>query len=160
MGCWCCGATQSRLASCAYPDIKGFSSRNLWYMKQWYLFYRGDTSKTEKLHQLGAELQYHENQNPVKLHQVGAEIASVNHIAEILDKGEMLPVFGIVPWKHHILIISKSKSIDEAFYYLQRTIDEGLSRAELDDMFSENHTTYLSFFLYIRGMFLSFFLWI
>lgn len=39
----------------AYPDIKGFSSRNLWYMKQWYHFYRGDTQRLEKLHQLGAE---------------------------------------------------------------------------------------------------------
>ena len=40
-----------------YPDIKGFSSRNLWYMKQWYLFYCGDDKRLEKLHQLGAELQ-------------------------------------------------------------------------------------------------------
>ena len=39
-----------------YPDIKGFSSRNLWYMKQWYFFYRGDALRLEKLHQLGAEL--------------------------------------------------------------------------------------------------------
>lgn len=41
----------------AYHDVKGFSSRNLWYMKQWYLFYRGDPSRQKKLHQLGAELQ-------------------------------------------------------------------------------------------------------
>lgn len=27
------------------------------YMKQWYLFYRGNTQLLEKLHQLGAELQ-------------------------------------------------------------------------------------------------------
>ena len=40
-----------------YPDIKGFSSRNLWYMKQWYLFYCGDALRQKKLHQLGAELQ-------------------------------------------------------------------------------------------------------
>ena len=53
----------------AYPDIKGFSSRNLWYMKQWYLFYRGDPQRLEKLHQLGAELQAAENKNPMKLHQ-------------------------------------------------------------------------------------------
>ena len=53
----------------AYPDIKGFSLRNLWYMKQWYLFYRGDTLRQEKLHQFGAELQAVENQNPIKLHQ-------------------------------------------------------------------------------------------
>lgn len=54
-----------------YPDIKGFSSRNLWYMKQWYLFYCGNALRQEKLHQLGAELQSVENRNPVKLHQLG-----------------------------------------------------------------------------------------
>lgn len=111
-----------------YPDVKGFSSRNLWYMKQWYLFYQGDIAHTEKLHQLGAELQSAENQNPVKLHQLGAELVSTSRVATIIENGEMLPVFGIVPWRHHILIVSKCKSMDEAFYYLRRTIDEGLSR--------------------------------
>ena len=122
----------------AYPDIKGFSSRNLWYMKQWYLFYRGDTHRLEKLHQLGAELQAAENKNPIKLHQLGAEIASPNRITAILDNGEMLPLFGIVPWKHHVLIASKCKSIEEAFYYLQRIIDEGLSRNELEDLVADD----------------------
>lgn len=118
----------------AYPDVKGFSSRNLWYMKQWYLFYRGDAVRSEKLHQLGAELQSVENHNPVKLHQLGAEMVSPQRIATILDNGEMLPLFGVVPWKHHVLISSKCKTLEEAFYYLQRTIDEALSRNELEDM--------------------------
>ena len=121
-----------------YPDIKGFSSRNLWYMKQWYLFYCGDAEQMEKLHQLGAELQTVENQNPVKLHQLGAEMVSATRIADIINKGEMMPLFGIVPWKHHVLIASKCKSLEEAFYYLHRTIDEGLSRSELEDLIAEN----------------------
>lgn len=122
----------------AYPDVKGFSSRNLWYMKQWYLFYRGDASRTEKLHQLGAELQIAENKNPVKLHQLGAEMVSSQRIATILDNGEMLPLFGVVPWKHHVLISSKCKTLEEAFYYLQRTIDESLSRNELEDLIADD----------------------
>ena len=122
----------------AYPDVKGFSSRNLWYMKQWYLFYRGDAVRSEKLHQLGAELQSFENQNPVKLHQLGAEMVSPQRIATILDNGEMLPLFGVVPWKHHVLISSKCKTLEEAFYYLQRTIDEALSRNELEDIIADD----------------------
>jgi len=58
-------------------------------MKQWYLFYRGDAIRSEKLHQLGAELQSVENHNPVKLHQLGAEMVSPQRIATILDNGEM-----------------------------------------------------------------------
>ena len=27
----------------AFPDVKGFSARNLWFMKQWYSFYSEDS---------------------------------------------------------------------------------------------------------------------
>lgn len=48
-----------------FPDSEGFSVRNLWYMKQWYLFYNKGDIKT---HQLGAEI---ENS---KLYHAGREI--------------------------------------------------------------------------------------
>lgn len=118
----------------AFPDVKGFSSRNLYYMKQWYMFYMADDRRKQILHQLGAKLQSAENQNPVKLHQLGAKIVSVDRIPLMIDEGDMLPVFGVVPWKHHVLITAKCKSLDEAFYYLYRTIEEGLSRRELEDI--------------------------
>lgn len=118
----------------AYPDVKGFSVRNLFYMKAWYEFYMANDTNKEILRQIGAELQEAENQNPIKLHQLCAEIVSPNRIATIIDNGGMLPIFGIVPWKHHLLITSKCKSIEEAFYYIARTIDEGLSKRELEDI--------------------------
>lgn len=104
----------------AYPDVKGFSSRNLYYMKEWYEFYMAD-DKHRKI-----------------LHQLGAEIVSTNRISSILNDGGMLPVFGIVPWKHHLLLISKCKSIEEALYYMARSIDEGLSRRELEDVIDDD----------------------
>ena len=100
----------------AYPDVKGFSARNLYYMKGWYEFYMADDNHKEILHQLGAE------------------IVSPNRIASIIDDKGMLPVFGIVPWKHHLLLTSKCKSVEEAFYYMARVIDEGLSKRELEDV--------------------------
>lgn len=42
----------------AFPESKGFSTVNLWRMKQWYLFY---STNAEKLSQAGRELPY---QNP------------------------------------------------------------------------------------------------
>jgi hypothetical protein len=36
-----------------FPDSSNFSARNLWYMKQWYLFY---TENMEKLKQLVSEM--------------------------------------------------------------------------------------------------------
>lgn len=117
-----------------YPDVKGFSVRNLYYMKEWYEFYMADDEHKRILHQLGAKLQESENQNPIKLHQLGAEIVSPGKISDILENNGMLPIFGIVPWKHHIVITSKCKSIKEAFYYIARIIGEGLSKRELEDV--------------------------
>lgn len=48
-----------------FPDADGFSTRNLWYMKQWYLFYT--QSDNIILHQVGAELM------DIKQHQVRAK---------------------------------------------------------------------------------------
>jgi predicted nuclease of restriction endonuclease-like (RecB) superfamily len=122
----------------AFPDVRGFSARNLYYMKEWYEFYMADEERKQILHQLGAKLQEAKNQNPIKLHQLGAEIVSADKISSIIESNGMLPIFGIIPWKHHLVITSKCKSINEAFYYITRTIDEGLSKRELEDIIDAN----------------------
>lgn len=64
-----------------FLDVRGFSVRNLYYMKEWYEFYMADEEHKEILHQVGAKLQEAENQNPIKLHQLGAEIVSTDKIS-------------------------------------------------------------------------------
>ena len=54
----------------AFPESKGFSTSNLWRMKQWYLFY---ADSEEKLAQAGREFQSSINQVDIKMHQAGAE---------------------------------------------------------------------------------------
>lgn len=83
----------------AFPEIKGFSSRNLWYMKKWFLFYFGEN---------------------IKLHQVGAESSS-----------KMPQFVAEIPWRHHTEIMTKCKSIEEALFYIKKTLQEGWSRAIL-----------------------------
>ena len=103
-------------------------------MKGWYEFYMADNNHKEILHQLCAKLQMAENQNPIKLHQLCTEFVSLDRISSIVDEGGMLPIFGIVPWKHHLPLTSKCKSVEEAFYYMACIIDEGLSKRELEDV--------------------------
>ena len=55
-----------------------------------------------------------------KLYQVGKEFP--------------LP-FALVPWRHHIEIIYRSKSIEEALFYVGKTIEQGLSRDALINCF-------------------------
>lgn len=40
--------------------------------------------------------------------------------------------FGMVPWGHHILIFTRSKSKEEALFYIDKTIESGWSRSELE----------------------------
>ena len=40
-------------------------------------------------------------------------------------------IFAYVPWGHHINILSKSKSVEEAMFYILKTIDGGWSRDTL-----------------------------
>ena len=102
-------------------------------MKKWYLFYAENDgisdilqtfnslidTESEKLQQVAAEI--HEKPFSKKLQQVVAEIP--------FPTG-----FSFVPWGHHCLIISKCKEVDEALYYLRRTIENGLSRDALDNI--------------------------
>ena len=117
-----------------FPNDNGFSTTNLWYMKKWYLFYNGEND-SEKLQRLVAELQRIENQNVKKLHQLGAEFG-----AEKLHQagGELPMLLSFVPWRHHVEIISKCKSIDEAIFYINKTIEQGLSRDALINCIKAN----------------------
>ena len=48
-----------------FPGNEGFSAQNLWFMKQWYLFYSSPEA-CEKLYQLGRELAYRKLLQPVR----------------------------------------------------------------------------------------------
>ncbi len=117
-----------------FPNDNGFSERNLWYMKQWYLFYNSEND-FEKQQRLVAELQRIENQNIRKLHQAGAEFAD----EKLHQFGVECPMpFLFVPWRHHVEIISKCKNVDEALFYIDKTIEQGLSRDALINCIKAN----------------------
>lgn len=94
----------------SFPDETGFSHTNVKYMKQWYSFYYDYYTKS---HQLGDQLIL-----TGKSHQVGGQL-------------EMPEMFGIVPWKHHVYIVSKSQTLEEAIFYINKVASEGWSRALL-----------------------------
>lgn len=119
----------------AFPKAKGFSARNLWNMKKWYIFYSSN-KPGQKLQQLVAELQSSDNKLNTKLQQLGAEIQETNYNKEL---GISFPLaFSFVPWGHHIQIITKCKDIDEALFYIHQTINEGWSRNTLDNCLRAN----------------------
>jgi len=84
-----------------FPNMQGFSVRNIKYIRQWYLFY----NQKDKI-----------GQQPVAQ----------------LDKEKVQQLVAQIPWGHNLKIVSKCKNIDEALFYIHKTIELGWSRDMLD----------------------------
>ena len=111
-----------------FPEAKGFSARNLWFMKQWYSFYSANSDTRVLISNLEGQI----NTYGSKLNQLGSEICERK--LNQPDSEMIFPsLFAFVPWKHHVMIVQKAKSVDEALFYIRKTIEENLSRSALDD---------------------------
>ena len=112
-----------------FPEAKGFSARNLWFMKQWYSFYSVNAGAKALISDLEEQI----NMSSSKLKQVASEIqeSKLKQADSVLSFPQ---VFAFVPWMHHVLIIQKVKSIKEALFYIQKTIEGNLSRDTLDNI--------------------------
>ena len=97
--------------SSEFLDMKGFSLRNLKYIRQWYLFY---SQELEKSQQAVGQISSHALLPSEKSfgQQVVAQLAQI-------------------PWGHNIAIISKCKNLDEALFYIRKTIQNNWSRSVL-----------------------------
>lgn len=110
----------SRELMTEFPDMKGFSHRNLQYIRQWYLFYNQENTIVQ---QVVAHLEDVNVQQPVAKLDDDMRQQPVAQISE--------DVFFSVPWGHHLYIISQCKDVSRAVFYLKKTVENGWSRAVL-----------------------------
>jgi predicted nuclease of restriction endonuclease-like (RecB) superfamily len=97
-----------------FPEMKGFSRTNLFYIRKFYQFY----SNTSIQQHVGLN-----NENSIQ-QAVGLNLNIVS-----------------IPWGHHVVLLDKVKSPEEALYYLCQTIENNWSRSVLtlqieQDLFS------------------------
>lgn len=95
-----------------FPEVKGFSLRNIIYIRQWYLFYNQEYGIVQQVVAQLPDSRF--SQQPV----VQSEDQNFKQLFQ-------------VPWGHHIAIVSKCKTIQEAQYYVSNTIIHGWSRTVL-----------------------------
>jgi predicted nuclease of restriction endonuclease-like (RecB) superfamily len=79
-----------------FQDMKGFSTTNLKYCRQFYQFYHAEISQ-----------------------QTVDQLAVFDFGQHIVDQ---------LPWGHNILIFTKSKTMSEAIFYQQKTLQNNWSR--------------------------------
>ena len=84
-----------------FPEMKGFSTRNLEAIRQWRKFWDNLISQ-----------------------QVVAKL-------ENNKKEEIITRLFQIPWGHNITIISKCKNYNEAIYYVENTVQNNWSRSVL-----------------------------
>ena len=112
-----------------FPNAKGFSARNLWNMKKWYLFYSGNEMFSKIAHHMEESLDL----QSLKLQQVGVELGQNEKLHQFGAEIEFPTIFGFVPWRHHVEIVTKCKTIEEALFYIGKIIEESWSRSVLID---------------------------
>ena len=111
----------------AFPSSEGFTSRNLWNMKQWYLFYSNPEYET-KLKQAVSQFENYTSLHPDTVKQIGL-MANGEKLKQAVS---LFPApFAFIGWSHHIAIIQKCKNIDEALFYVFKTIENNWSRESL-----------------------------
>ncbi len=63
---------------------------------------------------------------------IGKNASITNRRHQVGDEIEMPEIFGVVPRKHHVYVFTKSKSFEEALFYINKVATEGWSRAYLE----------------------------
>ena len=90
-----------------FPEMKGFSQTNLKYIRKWFQFYAIGQQAVDQL-------------------QIPASTV-IGQQAVDQPKGRFEPL-NAIPWGHHIQIITKCGSVEEATFYLQQTANNNWSR--------------------------------
>jgi len=116
-----------------FPDIQGFSERNLFYTKKFYSFYN---QEDKILQQLVAVLS--DKQMPIVQQVVGqlpttADSIVQQPVALLQNEAHTITqqLVAQIPWGHNLLIITKCKSVEEAMFYINKTIQNAWSRSIL-----------------------------
>ena len=114
----------SKDLSKAFPEMKGFSYDNLRFAKRFFLFYAPISE------QVVPKLQQVDNVMNVKSEQLVPILETQIHpqVEGELKTNKML----FIPWGHHILILKKIKDINQALFYISKTIENNWSRAVLE----------------------------
>lgn len=112
--------TLARDLKVEFPDMKGFSKRNLEDMRRWYVFHN---QNIEFAQQAVAQLQ--ETPEIQIAQQAVAQFGQ-----QAVDPNLAALLFNI-PWGHHTVILTKANTPQEAYFYIIKTIQNNWSRSIL-----------------------------
>lgn len=99
-----------------FPDMKGFSIRNLKYCRNFYKFYSLAIGQQAVAQLQNTDIQSIDNQTSKNKQPVD------QFVQQVVKQ---------IPWGHNLLIFTKSKDIKEAFFYINQTKENNWGRETL-----------------------------
>lgn len=114
-----------------FPNIKGFSIRNLKYMQSFARVYSYEIickmyelesafkKETVKVRQVVKLLEEIDNQNIIIVQQPVAQLVEDVFLSSIIAK---------ISWSHHLVLINKEPNLGKRFWYMLNTLEHGNSR--------------------------------
>jgi len=119
-----------------FPEMTGFSRTNLFRMKRFYQFYLSVTQDCKIIPQLVGQI---ENRNHKFVEQIEQQIIpqlvrqiqSPNNYSNLTSE-QLFPKLISIPWGHNVSIIEKTTNINQALFYINKTIENNWSRAVLE----------------------------
>ncbi|MDR2763248.1 MAG: PDDEXK nuclease domain-containing protein [Planctomycetaceae bacterium] len=106
-----------------FPDIRGFSFRNLRSVRQWYLYWTNSPDAKKLIKNL---------EGSATLPKVGSKLELLKLPSKNHKNSVCLPeIFGRIPWRHHVEIVTKCKDKSEALFYIRKTLENNWSRSVL-----------------------------
>ncbi|MBS1775514.1 MAG: DUF1016 family protein [Bacteroidetes bacterium] len=106
------------------PGLKGFNRRGLYRMKQFYETY----SSPEFVSTLVTHLQKPEN----NLKKIVSPLVTQLQVTDSQVNKFVLPLVTQISWTHHLLILSKTKTVEEKIFYFIHCITQKLTKRELE----------------------------
>ncbi len=111
-----------------FPQIAGFSITNLNYCRRFFLFYTSEKNLKKDnnsiLPQVEVKSSVADNQEDTNLPQAGGKLGVAK--------------FSLIPWGHHKLLIDKCDSVEQALFYVHKTIENNWSRSVLQYQIETN----------------------
>ena len=113
-----------------FPDMKGLSRTNLYAIKKFNSFY----SASFFVHQAGGQIG-----NKQIIQQLAGQIEDSQIIHQAGGQfPDIIKLCSLVPWRHNIVIMEKSKSNEEVLFYVNKTIENNWSRSVLEHQIESN----------------------
>jgi predicted nuclease of restriction endonuclease-like (RecB) superfamily len=124
-----------------FPDVRGFSARNIWNMKKFYEFYNAALQSIEKYTDKNSvtavalnsvvETQIVENSAAMAALKSATTVANLQNF--------LFQLITDVGWTQNCIILEKCKDLNQIVFYLKMTKAKGWSKLDLREKIEKNY---------------------